>query len=108
MVSVQKGQLRTSFGRTGGFNRHKVTKEILGLDMSKTLDTIHGDCLLIVLKSFLEERHVRLIRYMYLLACTSLSVRIGDYVSEPFSLSTALGDFLSLVIIIIERFGIFG
>ena len=34
-------------------DRHKITMEILGIDMSKAFDTTHPDRLLIVLKSFL-------------------------------------------------------
>ena len=52
-------------------DRHKVIMEVLGIDICKACDTFHRDRLLIILKYFLEEDHVRLERY--LLACTYIA-----------------------------------
>ena len=75
--------------------------EMLGIDMYKAFDTIPRDCSLIVLKSFLEEDHVRLVKYF--LARASLSMRIGGHISELFSatIGTSLGDSLSAVLFVI-------
>ena len=58
--------------------RHRVTVEFLGIDLSRAFDTIRHDKLLDTLQTFLDESELRMIRF--LLADTSLKPRLttGD------------------------------
>ena len=58
--------------------RHRVTVEFLGIELSRAFDTIRHDKLLDTLQTFLDESELRMIRF--LLADTSLQPRLttGD------------------------------
>ena len=60
--------------------RHRVTVEFLGIDLSRAFDTIRRDKLLDTLQTFLDESELRMIRF--LLADTSLTVERGSSVVE--------------------------
>ena len=60
--------------------RHRVTVEFLGIDLSRAFDTIRRDKLLDTLQTFLDESELRMIRF--LLADTSLTMERGSSVVE--------------------------
>ena len=55
--------------------RHRVTVEFLGIDLSRAFDTIRRDKLLDTLQTFLDESELRMIRF--LLADASLQPRLS-------------------------------
>ena len=81
--------------------RYKQVLEILEIDMSRAFDTIHRDRLMEVLKTFLDEDELHLIRL--LLSGTSLEARVNGSKPIPFSttIGTPQGDGLSPVLFIV-------
>ena len=75
--------------------RHRVTVEFLGIDLSRAFDTIRRDKLLDTLQTFLGESELRMIRF--LLADTSLQPRLstGDCLAFATTIGTPQGDSLS-------------
>ena len=78
--------------------RHRVTVEFLGIDLSRAFDTIRRDKLLDTLQTFLGESELRMIRF--LLADTSLQPRLstGDCLAFATTIGTPQGDSLSPVL----------
>ena len=78
--------------------RHRVTVEFLGIDLSRAFDTIRRDKLLDTLQTFHDESELRMIRF--LLADTSLQPRLstGDCMAFATTISTTQGDSLSPVL----------
>ena len=78
--------------------RHRVTVEFLGIDLSRAFDTIRRDKLLDTLQTFLDESELRMIRF--LLADTSLQPRLstGDCMAFATTIGTPQGDSLSPVL----------
>ena len=78
--------------------RHRVTVEFLGIDLSRVFDTIRRDKLLYTLQTFLDESELRMIRF--LLADTSLQPRLttGDCMAFATNIGTPQGDSLSPVL----------
>ncbi|RLN88747.1 hypothetical protein BBJ28_00020055 [Nothophytophthora sp. Chile5] len=74
---------------------------VLGIDLSRAFDTIDREKLLGVLETFLQEDDLRLIRL--LLSDTTLSLRVGSQVLQPFDSNTGTpqGDSLSPVLFVI-------
>ena len=67
--------------------RHRVTVEFLGIDLSRAFDTIHRDKLLDTLQTFLGESELRMIRF--LLADTSLQPRLST--GDCLAFATTIG-----------------
>ena len=78
--------------------RHRVTVEFLGIDLSRAFDTIRRDKLLDTLQTFVDESELRMIRF--LLADTSLQPRLstGDCLAFATTIGTPQGDSLSPVL----------
>ena len=78
--------------------RHRVTVEFLGIDLSRAFDTIRRDKLLDTLQTFLDESELRMIRF--LLADTSLQPRLstGDCLAFATTIGTPQVDSLSPVL----------
>ena len=81
--------------------RHRVTVEFLGIDLSRAFDTIRRDKLLDTLQTFLDESELRMIRF--LLADTSLQPRLstGNCMAFATNIGTPQGDSLSPVLFIV-------
>ncbi|XP_029657478.1 uncharacterized protein LOC115231641 [Octopus sinensis] len=81
--------------------KHKEEISILGIDLSRAFDAINRKKLMHVLEGILDGDALRMIRF--LLANTSLSVRVGNYTSMKFKTDTGVpqGDSLSPVLFII-------
>ena len=76
--------------------RLRITIEFLCIDLSRAFDTIRRNKLMEVLRSFLDEPELRMIRF--LLAATSLEPRLstGDCHAFASTIGTPQGDSLSL------------
>ena len=85
---------------TARVEKYKEEYTILGIDMSSAFDTINRTKLLAVIKTFLSEDEVKLIRF--LLSETSLTIHSGQ-LSEtiPTVIGTPQGDSLSPVLFVI-------
>ena len=85
---------------TARVEKYKEEYTILGIDMSSAFDTINRTKLLAVIKTFLNEDEVKLIRF--LLSETSLTIHSGQ-LSEtiPTVIGTPQGDSLSPVLFVI-------
>ena len=81
--------------------RYRHIIHILGIDLSRAFDTVNRDKLLSILTSLLDSDSVRIIRF--LLADTTLTVRLGTAQSDPFptTLGTPQGDALSPILFVI-------
>ena len=76
--------------------RHRVTVEFRGIDLSRAFDTIRRDKLLDTLQTFLGESELRMIRF--LLADTSLQpLSTGDCLAFATTIGTLQGDSPSTV-----------
>ena len=67
--------------------RHRVTVEFLGIDLSRAFDTIRRDKLLDTLQTFLDESELRMLRF--LLADTSLQPRLST--GDCMAFATTIG-----------------
>ena len=67
--------------------RHRVTVEFLGIDLSRAFDTIRRDKLLVTLQTFLDEYELQMIRF--LLADTSLQPRLSK--GDCMAFATTIG-----------------